>query len=205
MADYPASLYSHTTLVDGSDYPQAADVNAPANEVVAIETELGTNPKSIDDTVSPGATPASVAAYLDMLANIVKTITGAANWYSAAVSVLTGTMTLTNKRITPRVVAVTPAAEPAINIGNGDVFTITSQAAAITSMTTNLTGTPTSGQQIEIQILDDGTARAITWGASFASAATLPTTTTISKWLYVKLEYSASRTKWICKGVTQEQ
>lgn len=114
--------------------------------------------------------------------------------------------TFTNKRITKRVVAVTVSATPAINVDNGDVFTITSQSAAITSMTTNLTGTPTSAQQMIIEILDNGTARAITWGASFASGpATLPTTTILSKWLYVGFEWSASRSKWICMAAGSEQ
>jgi len=114
--------------------------------------------------------------------------------------------TLTNKRITKRPVAVTVSATPTWNTDNGDVFTITSQSAAITSMTTNLSGTPTSGQPIMVEILDDGTARAITWGASFASGpATLPTTTILSKWLYVGFEWSASRSKWICMATGSEQ
>jgi hypothetical protein len=79
------------------------------------------------------------------------------------------------------------------------MHTITALAAAITSMTTNLSGTPTSGQKLMIEILDNATARAITWGASFASGpGTLPTTTILSKWLYIGLEWSASRSKWIC-------
>lgn len=119
---------------------------------------------------------------------------------------LTGVQTTTNKRITPRVVAVTVSATPAINTDNGDKFTITTQNAAITSMTTNLTGTPTSGQTFILEILDDGTPRGITWGASFASGpGTLPTTTTASKWLYVGFEYSASRSKWICLATGSEQ
>lgn len=42
------------------------------------------------------------------------------------------------------------------------MFTITALAAAITSFTTNLSGTPTTGQKLIIRIKDDGTARAIT-------------------------------------------
>jgi len=34
-------------------------------------------------------------------------------------------------------------------------------------MTTNLSGTPTNFQSLIIRIKDNGTARAITWGASF--------------------------------------
>jgi hypothetical protein len=56
--------------------------------IVATQTELGAAPKTIDDTVSPGASPSSVANYIDMVANILKTITGAANWYSSAVAAI---------------------------------------------------------------------------------------------------------------------
>lgn len=118
----------------------------------------------------------------------------------------TDTQTLTNKRITRREGTVASSATPTINTDNVDAFTITALAVAITSMTTNLSGTPTSGQELEIEILDNGTARAITWGASFASGpATLPTTTVLSKWLYAKFRYSSSRSKWICMATGNEQ
>jgi hypothetical protein len=42
---YPSVIYSPTPLVDNSDYPKAADVNAPNAEIVAIETALGINPQ----------------------------------------------------------------------------------------------------------------------------------------------------------------
>ena len=117
----------------------------------------------------------------------------------------TTTQTLTNKRITQRVGTVVSHATPSINVGDVDMFTITAQAAAITSMTTNLTGTPTSGQKLIIRIKDDGTARAITWGASFASrGATLPTTTTLSKVTYVGLIYNSTATIWDCVAVVTE-
>ncbi len=80
------------------------------------------------------------------------------------------TDTLTNKRVTRRLVAVTQSATPAINTDNMDIASITWLAQAITSMTSSLTGTPVNGDMMMIQITDNGTARAITWGASFASA-----------------------------------
>jgi len=43
MADYPGAITSFATLVDYVDYVLAADMNARGDEIVAIETELGTN------------------------------------------------------------------------------------------------------------------------------------------------------------------
>src|SRR3970040_2672081 len=82
-ASYPSSIKTYTTLGDAVDFPQASHINSPQEEITAIETELGANPRSIDDTATPGATPATVAAYLDQVANQIKAITGKANWYTA--------------------------------------------------------------------------------------------------------------------------
>ncbi len=109
--------------------------------------------------------------------------------------------TLTNKRNQPRLVTVTQSATPSTNTDNGDIFTITALAQAITSMTTNLTGTPVDGEKIEFRITDNGTARAITWGAKFASTTvTLPTTTVISTRLRVSFEWDANASVWACIG-----
>ncbi len=115
------------------------------------------------------------------------------------------TTTLTNKRITPRNDTVVSSATPTINTDTTDMFTITALAAAITSMTTNLSGTPTSGQKLIIRIKDDGTARAITWGASFVSrGATLPTTTVLGKYTYVGFLYNSVASVWDCVDVKIE-
>lgn len=117
----------------------------------------------------------------------------------------TTTDTLTNKRITPRTATVASSATPTINTDNTDFFTITALAVAITSFTTNLSGTPTEGQRLMIRIKDNGTARAITWGASFASrGGTLPATTTISKILYVGLIWNVAASTWDCVAATVE-
>lgn len=100
---------------------------------------------------------------------------------------------------TKRVVTVTQSATPAVNTDVTDVASITGLAQAITSMTTSLTGTPTAGQLIIFQITDDGTARAITWGASFASTlVVLPTTTVISTMLRVGFQWNTVTSKWDC-------
>ena len=113
------------------------------------------------------------------------------------------TATLTNKRINARTGTVASSATPTINTDNVDYYSITALAAAITSFTTNLSGTPTIGQTLWISITDNGTARAITWGASFESSGnvTLPTTTVISTRLDVAFIWNEATSKWRCVGV----
>lgn len=118
---------------------------------------------------------------------------------------ISSTDTLTNKRFTPRITTITSEGTPTVNTDNCDAVTITAQAAAITSMTTNLTGTPVNFQQLVYRIKDNGTARAITWGASFeACGAALPTTTVLGKRLYVIFLYDTVAAKWGCVSTSQE-
>lgn len=108
-------------------------------------------------------------------------------------------------RMTGRVSTVASSATPTLNTDNTDLFTITALATAITSMTTNLSGTPTGKQMLMIRIKDDGTARAITWGASFASRiATLPTTTTLGKYTYVGFIWNSTASVWDCLAAGTE-
>lgn len=117
----------------------------------------------------------------------------------------TDTQTLTNKRIDPRVGSTTSHATPTINTNNFDAYSITALAEAITSFTTNLSGTPVNFQKLIIRIKDNGTARAITWGASFeACGVALPVTTVISKRMMVGLIYDTVSAKWGCVAVAQE-
>ena len=112
----------------------------------------------------------------------------------------TGTGTLTNKRISARVGSTTSSATPTINTDNVDIYKLTAQAVDITSFTTNLTGTPTDGQCLIIEITGTA-ARAITWGASFeASTVALPTTTVTTDMLAVAFLYNAVTSKWRCVG-----
>lgn len=122
-----------------------------------------------------------------------------------AIPSISSTNTLTNKRITQRVSTEASSGTPTINTDNVDDHSITALAVAITSMTTSLSGTPTNFQKLIIRILDNGTARAITWGASFRDAGVaLPTTTTISKLLTVGFIYDTNTSDWGCVAVTNE-
>lgn len=121
---------------------------------------------------------------------------------SATVAGIASTQTLTNKRVTRRLVATTQSATPTINTDNTDISNITGLAQAITSFTTNLTGTPVDGDLLEIRITDNGTARALTFGTSFeATTVALPTTTVISTMLRILFEWNAAASKWDCLAV----
>lgn len=114
------------------------------------------------------------------------------------VATLTGAETFTNKRITKRVQAVTDSATPTPDADSYDVYTLTAlaQAAAFAAPS----GTPTSGQGLVIRIKDNGTARALTFNAiyRFSSDLAAPTTTVLSKTMYLGFIYNSADAKWDC-------
>ena len=113
---------------------------------------------------------------------------------------ISSTNTITNKRNTKRITTTNaPGATPTTNTDNVDIMAFTGLSAAITSMTTNLSGTPVNGDLLMFQFTDNGTARAITWGSSFAATTvTLPTTTVISTLLRVLFQWNSTTSKWEC-------
>ncbi|MEO6628708.1 MAG: SGNH/GDSL hydrolase family protein, partial [Aquihabitans sp.] len=93
-------------------------------------------------------------------------------------------------KASPRVTTIASSATPTVNTDSAELVTITALAAAITSMTSGLTGTPRNGERLVYRIKDNGTARAITWGAKFEPiGVALPTTTVASKRLRVEFAY----------------
>lgn len=125
------------------------------------------------------------------------TLTGPAA--SGTAATLAGTETLTNKRISARITTIVSSATPTVNTDNTDAVTITALAATITSMTTNLSGTPNNFDRLVYRIKDDGTGRPITWGASFASrVGTLPSTTVASKVVGAVFWWNSVTSTWDC-------
>lgn len=94
------------------------------------------------------------------------------------VDTISATNTLTNKRITKRVTALSAnSATPAINTDLYDVCHITAQTATITWFT--MTGTPVDGDTLRISIT--GTASVpFTLGSSFEASGWVPLSTTTS-------------------------
>lgn len=113
------------------------------------------------------------------------------------------TTTLTNKRITTRVSTTASSATPTPNADTDDEYTVTALAAAATFGAP--TGTPTEGQKLILRIKDNATARALAWNAIYRIVGTtLPTTTVISKLIYIGLIYNNTDTKWDVVAVNQE-
>ena len=122
---------------------------------------------------------------------------------------LTQTQTLSNKvidntnTINTDFVAVTINAAPTYTLKNKRIYSISGLNLAITSMTTNIAGAGNAGDMIMWQLTDNGTARAITWGAAFGSTnnGTLPTTTVAGVLMRILFQYNSANSLWECLEV----
>lgn len=122
---------------------------------------------------------------------------------SDTVVTLAATQTLTNKRVTPRIGTEASSATSTPTADTVDQWNVTALAVADTFAAP--TGTPTDGQKLIIRIKDNGTARALAWNAIYRPIGNpLPTTTVISKTLYVGFLYNAADSKWDCVATAQE-
>lgn len=135
--------------------------------------------------------------------NYVDGVASAIQTQLDAKSSLTGTETLTNKRLTARVGTTASSATPTPLADSHDIYTVTALAAAAELQTPS--GTPTDGQSLMVRIKDNGTARALTYAAAYrAIGVSLPSTTVISKTLYLGMIYNSADSKWDVLGVAQE-
>jgi hypothetical protein len=129
--------------------------------------------------------------------------------FPTATTTLVGTATtdtLTNKRITDRVTSTASTGTPTPDVSTTDQFVLTALAVPATFGVP--TGSPTDGQKLIIRILDNGTARALTWtttsGGYRVIGTTLPTTTVVSKTTYVGCIYNTAASFWdVVAVVTQ--
>ena len=113
---------------------------------------------------------------------------------------LTGVETLTNKRITERVISIASTATPTIDVDATDIYKITALATDITGFT--FTGTPTENQPIEIWITGTAT-RTITVGSSIvASDIPVPTATNGTTPLIFAVQWDSGLSKYVMVGNT---
>lgn len=163
---------------------------------VLVSAGTGTAPAW---SASPQVTTIELGAATDT--TLARVSGGVISVEGVTIPSVSSTNTLTNKRMTRRLVTVNaPGATPTTNSDNDDIANFTGLSTAITSMTTNLSGTPVDGDLLEFRFTDNGTARGITWGTSFvATTIALPTTTVISTMLRVLFEWDGAH--WACVAV----
>jgi hypothetical protein len=199
------------------------DPNASGNDridtiVIAIDTEADPNEHAdnVAEVVAVQGTPASSPeASTD---EEIQTELGAGfAWLKLAeVTVENGTVSITVADVSDystlvgilpspkRIVQIANAATITPNVDTDDIVQITAIAQPFTLA--NPTGTPKPGQSLIIRIKDNGTARAITYGSQYrAIGIPLPTTTVISKSLYLGAIWNATDSKWDVIAVAQEE
>jgi len=126
---------------------------------------------------------------------IARVSAGVISVEGVTVPTISSTSTFTNKRITQRVGTTASSATPTPDADANDMYTVTALAAGATFGAP--TGTPTDGQKLMIRIKDNGTARTLAFNAIYrAIGVTLPTTTVISKTIYLGAVYNSADTKW---------
>ncbi len=123
--------------------------------------------------------------------------------YSALVTTL-NTVTLTNKRITSRVVTAADATSITPNTDNADMtYQLNTQLAG--TLTINADGgTPTNGQKWILKIKSTN-AQTYSWNAQYVSGSdvTLPTTSTAGKIDNIGFMWDSVNSKWQCVAVAR--
>jgi len=176
----------------------------PSAATGTVTSVAATVPSFLSVAGSPITTSGTLAITLSGTAlPIANGGTGATTLAGASIATYTGTETLTNKRIDPRVTSAASASSLTPDISASDVYAYTALAAGLTINAP--TGTPLDGDKLIFRLLDNGTSRALTWNATYTViGVTLPTATTISKTTYVGCIYNANNTRWDVIAVTTQ-
>jgi hypothetical protein len=131
---------------------------------------------------------------------------GATTANTGVFTTLTASTNISSTRINPRISSATSASTFVPNGDGTDQYNIT--ALAVPTTIAAPSGTPVNGQKLTLRIVDNGTARALTWtttsGAYRIVGTTLPTTTVASKTIYVGCIYNAEAVFWDVVAVTQQ-
>ena len=190
-----------TVTATNSGDDVTVNVSAGTGTVTSV---AATVPAFLSVSGSPVTTSGTLAITLSGTAlPIANGGTGATTLAGASIATYSGTETLTNKRIDPRVTSAASASSLTPDISASDVYAYTALAAGLTINAP--TGTPVDGDKLMFRLLDNGTSRALTWNATYTViGVTLPTATTISKTTYVGCIYNANNTRWDVIAVTTQ-
>ena len=125
---------------------------------------------------------------------------------AANIATYNGIEVLTNKRITPRVITITTAANITPTGDTVDQYEITALNSAATIVAPS--GTPTDGQKLILRIKDNGIAQTLAWtttsGGYRVIGNTLPITTAVSKTAYIGCIYNSAELFWDVIAIAQQ-
>jgi hypothetical protein len=181
-------------------YRKTAGAGAPeVNTLATLKTDLGLTGTNSGDqtTVSGQAGFVANSATFDVTGGAA-----AGSTYNGSAAKTIDYSTVGAQPNAPRLQSVSSASTVTPTFSN-DQVNITALAAACQLL--NPTGTAVPAKKVIVRIKDDGTARALTYDTQYrALGVTLPTTTVISKTLYLGFIYNSTDTKWDCVAVAQE-
>jgi len=188
----------HVDLIASGDLRDANN-----NELLKFtQTASAVNEFTVANAITGGGpTACATGSDTNISINLVPKGTGRVQSNSVTVPTISSTDTLTNKRITKRLVTTTDDATAEIDTDSYDEYELSAVANATTF---TLTGTPTDGQTLIVRVKDAGVTKGLTWTGFTAVGVTLPTATTAGKWHYVGCKYNLGDTAWHAIAVTEE-
>lgn len=204
----PTAITGKTAVTAvGTDYVLISDTSDSGNLKKALVSDFGGG-GSGDMVLASAQTVTGAKTFNDtklLMRNVADTYNGSFTNTNTANRVYTlqdkaGVVGL----VVPRIISATSyTTSTTIDASITDVYAITAQAGAL--LFNNPTGSPQDGQGLVIRIKDNGTARALTYGSEFRGVVgALPSTTVLSKILYMAFMYNSAETKWDLIGKSQE-
>ncbi len=199
------AIIGHGNEWHDPDFATEADLVAHiAATDAAIAAEAAA--RAAADAAEAAARAAAIAAEAAARAAAIAAHAGlTTGTHGVGASTIVGTalaQTITNKRNQPR---VSSAASGNISpsVATADIYIRTAQAAALTI--NNPVGSPAQGEKLIIRLEDNGTGRAITFGAQYrALEYALPATTVAGKLIYMGFMFNSTDTKWDLIAINEE-
>lgn len=191
-ANVKATLKTYFDTLYGNVAGQASSVD---NEVALFS---GTGGKTIKRASTSG-----IAKLISGVLSVVTAPTGDIVGTTDAQALSNKTLIASNN-VLEEITTVASSATPTPTGGSlRNFFTVTAQAEAGAFAAPS--GSPANSNVLIIRIKDNGTARALSWDGIYrAIGVTLPTTTVLSKTLYLGCKYNSADSKWDVIAVGQE-